>query len=141
MLEIDANLSIPENELLFTASGSSGPGGQNVNKVSTRVTLWFDVWRSEVLTEEQKNRISRNLAARTNKKGWLRVSAQEHRSQAANRKLAREKFCRQLFDALKERPKRKKTRVPKSSRQRRLENKKQRSRKKKLRSNVPPDWE
>ncbi len=141
MLEIDANLSIPENELLFTASGSSGPGGQNVNKVSTRVTLWFDVLHSASLTEEQKDRISRNLAARINKKGWLRITAEEHRSQAANRKLAREKFCRRLFEALKERPVRKKTRVPKRSRRRRLENKKQRSRKKKLRSNVPPDSE
>lgn len=141
MLEIDANLSIPENELLFTASGSSGPGGQNVNKVSTRVTLWFDVLHSASLTEEQKDRISRNLAARINKKGWLRITVEEHRSQAANRKLAREKFCRLLFEALKERPVRKKTRVPKRSRRRRLENKKQRSRKKKLRSNVPPDSE
>ena len=141
MTASDHKLSISENEFLFTASGSSGPGGQNVNKVSTRVTLWFDVLCSKSLTEEQKTRISRKLSARINKKGWLRITAKEHRSQAANRNLAREKFYRLLHDALKQRPERKNTRVPKRSRRQRLENKKQRGRKKKLRSNVYPDLE
>ena len=61
MIEITDQVSIPEEELRFTASHSSGPGGQNVNKVSSRVTLWFDVANSPTLSPEQKDLIMNRL--------------------------------------------------------------------------------
>ena len=64
-------LEIPEGELEFVASRSGGPGGQNVNKVSSRVTLRFDVGHSGSLNEEQRTRIQRRLATRINKDGVL----------------------------------------------------------------------
>jgi ribosome-associated protein len=67
MIEVTDQVSIPEEELRFTASHSSGPGGQNVNKVSSRVTLWFDVANSPTLSPEQKELIMRRLENRIGK--------------------------------------------------------------------------
>ncbi|HMC82356.1 MAG TPA: aminoacyl-tRNA hydrolase [Candidatus Polarisedimenticolia bacterium] len=89
MIEIRDGLAIREEELRFTASRSGGPGGQNVNKVSTRVTLWFDVAGSPSLTAEQRSLIRSRLATRISKEGVLRVVSQQTRSQAANREAAR----------------------------------------------------
>jgi ribosome-associated protein len=85
MIEINRNLSIPEHELSFTTARSGGPGGQHVNKVSSRVTLWFNVAESPSLSAFQKRRIMSRLATRINQRGELRVVAQQHRSQIANR--------------------------------------------------------
>jgi ribosome-associated protein len=125
MIEINNRVSIPEEELRFTASLSSGPGGQNVNKVSSRITLWFDVANSPSLSLEQKDSVMRRLASRIGKDGVLRVISQQTRSQAANRELATERFVELLQDALKQVPIRKKTRVSKGDKLRRLEEKKQ----------------
>lgn len=127
MIGINEHISIPEDELRFTASHSSGPGGQNVNKVSTKVTLWFDVANSSSFSPEQKDLIMRRLKTRIGKDGVLRVISQQTRSQAANRELAVERFTELLRDALKQVPIRKKTRVSKGAKLRRLEEKKQRS--------------
>jgi ribosome-associated protein len=126
-VEIGEGLEIPEAELSFTTGPSSGPGGQNVNKVETRVTLAFDVAGSRSLSEEQRQRIAERLSTRLTKAGVLRVTSQRHRSQAANRKAAVERFAELLADALSEDPKRRPTRVPKAARRRRLEAKRQRS--------------
>jgi ribosome-associated protein len=125
-IRITNHLSIPEEEFRFTASLSGGPGGQNVNKVSTRVTLWFDVANSPSLSPEQKELIARQLANRIGRDGLLRVISQQTRSQTANRELAIERFAELLRDALKQVPIRKKTRVSKGAKLRRLEEKKQR---------------
>jgi ribosome-associated protein len=125
-IRINEQISIPENELVFTASHSGGPGGQNVNKVSTRVTLWFDVVSSTSLSPEQKDSILRRLATRIGKDGLLRVISQQTRSQVENKELAIERFAELLRDALKQVPIRKKTRVSKGAKLRRLEEKKQR---------------
>ncbi len=125
MIGINERISIPEEELSFTASHSSGPGGQNVNKVSSRVTLWFDVANSPTLSPEQKDLILRRLANRIGKNGVLRVISQQTRSQVENRELAIERFAELLRDALKQAPVRKKTRVSKGAKLRRLEEKKQ----------------
>ena len=72
MLRLNDQLSLPESELSYRTSRSSGPGGQNVNKVETRVTVLFDVAASPTLSEEQKTRIRERLATRLDKQGVLR---------------------------------------------------------------------
>jgi len=127
MIEFTNNISISEEELAFTASRSSGPGGQNVNKVSTRITLFFDLLNSESFSDEQKQRIFKRLATRIDKNGVIRVVSQKYRTQTANRKAAIERLQSLLKDALKTKPKRKKTKVPYAAKQKRLEQKRQRS--------------
>ncbi|MCK4351251.1 MAG: aminoacyl-tRNA hydrolase [Candidatus Krumholzibacteria bacterium] len=127
MIIIKDNLTIPDNELTFEFSRSSGPGGQNVNKVSTRVTLLFDVSGSPSLTEDQRSRIKKKLRTRITKTGVLRVTSQKHRSQSANREAARQRFAELIHTALQRPRPRRKTKVPKAVRERRLKEKKQRS--------------
>jgi ribosome-associated protein len=125
MIKITDHISIPEEELSFTASLSGGPGGQNVNKVSSRVTLWFDVVNSPALSQEQRELIQNRLATRIGKNGMLRIISQQTRSQLENRELAIERFAELLREALRQAPIRKKTRVSKGAKLRRLEEKKQ----------------
>jgi ribosome-associated protein len=135
-LNITDTLSIDSGELIFTASRSSGPGGQNVNKVNTRVTLWFDVANTGSLTEKQKELITKRLSTRINKNGQLRVASQKYRTQAANRKAAIERLVGLLQDALQEVTIRKKVETPKAVNERRLQDKKHRSRVKAGRSKI-----
>lgn len=139
-LRIGADLTIPSTELRFETSRSSGPGGQNVNKVESRVALLFEVDASPTLTSEQKELIRSHLATRMNKQGTLRVVAQKHRSQAANRKEVVGRFVRLLEEALEAEAPRRATAVPKAAKRRRLDDKKRRGRLKKKRRE-PVDWE
>ncbi len=123
-IPITDQVAIPEDELRFTASRSGGPGGQNVNKVSTRVTLWFDLLGSPSLSDADKDRIARRLGGRVGKDGVLRVVSQQTRSQAANRELALARFVELLRAALTPLPVRRKTRATLAARLRRLEHKK-----------------
>ena len=127
MIEITDGVFISEDDLVFKASRSSGPGGQNVNKVNTRVTLFFDVAECEVLSDIQKRRILARLSTRSDKNGVIRVVSQKFRTQKANRRTALERLQELLREALKTRPVRKKTKVPERARLRRLEEKKRRS--------------
>jgi len=127
MIAITDHVSIAEDELRFTASRSSGPGGQNVNKVSTKITLWFDLANSPSLSSEGKELILSRLGSRIDKDGILHVVSQSTRSQLSNRELAVERFVELLQAALKKLPIRKKTRVSKGAKERRLEEKKQRA--------------
>ena len=135
-VQITDRLFIPEDELSFTASRSSGAGGQNVNKVSTRMTLWFDVFRSPSLSEEEKRVILNKLPTRVNKAGWLWVNAQQTRSQAGNRELALQRFVELLAQALIPPRYRKKTRIPRRVREERIAEKKRRGRLKASRSST-----
>ncbi|HNY80531.1 MAG: alternative ribosome rescue aminoacyl-tRNA hydrolase ArfB [Sedimentisphaerales bacterium] len=139
MLDIVGGVQISESELLFKASRSSGPGGQNVNKLNTRMTLLFDVGGSAGLSDEQKRRVRSALATRIDKQGILRVISQRFRTQQANRQAAIERFVRLLAEALTPQPVRRETKVPAGARQRRLEDKKHRGRLKQQRSRR--DWE
>ncbi len=125
-MRIDERTSIPDDEITFKTSRSSGPGGQNVNKVESRVTLLFDLAGSPSLSDEQKILIRARLASRINKEGVLRVVSQKHRTQAANRETARERFQSLVRDALAERVERKPTRISKAVRDRRREEKRRR---------------
>jgi len=124
MIEITAGLAIPEGELSFAASRSGGPGGQNVNKVATRITLAFDVAGSPSLTDEQKALIRTRLATRISREGVLRVVSQRHRTQGGNRRAALERFIELLRGALAEEVPRVPTRPHRASRDRRVASKK-----------------
>jgi ribosome-associated protein len=144
MIEIKEGICICEDELIFKASRSSGPGGQNVNKVNTKITLFFDVANCPGLSDTQKRRILRRLKTRADKNGVLRVVSQRHRTQKANRTAAQQRLVELLTAALTRKPIRKKTRVPASAVRRRLEEKKQRSRLKQQRmakKGIGPDYE
>ena len=125
---------IGQGELRFAYSRSSGPGGQNVNRVETRVTLLFDVDASPSLTDAQKRRIHSRLATRINKDGVLRVVSQRFRTREANRRAAVERFEELLAEALRRQRPRRKTRVPKAVKRRRIESKRRRGEIKRSRS-------
>ncbi len=136
---ITPNLSIPEDELTFTACRAGGPGGQHVNKVSSRVTLRFDVTGSPSLSDAQKRLIGERLKTRMSREGVLHVDCRKHRSQAANRAEAVERFVELMRNALKRRRKRARTAVPASEKRRRLDEKRRRSRLKRERQATDPD--
>lgn len=134
MIEITDGVFISEEELVFKASRSGGPGGQNVNKVNTRVTLFFDVAGCEGLSDVHKQRILTRLSTRADKNGVIRIVSQKYRTQKANRRSAVKRFHELLRGALKTKPVRKKTKVPQRAHRRRLEDKRRRSLLKKQRS-------
>ncbi len=138
MIEIADNTSIPEEELAFKTSRSGGPGGQNVNKLNTRVTVLFDVTDSPSLSDEQKQRIRQALPNRIDRQGVLRVVSQKYRSQEANRQAAVERLRQLLREALTPTPIRRKTKVPAGARERRLRQKKRRSALKQWRTRAEP---
>ncbi len=126
-------------ELVFTAVRSSGPGGQHVNKVSTDVTLRFDLRRTRALSGEQKRILRCKLGTRISKAGILRVTSRKYRSQPANRKAALRRFAELLTEALKPTKKRIATRVRRSAVKKRLEQKKKRGQVKQGRRRVADD--
>jgi ribosome-associated protein len=126
-------IEIPEENLVFKFSRSGGPGGQNVNKVNTRVTVFFDVVRCKRYSDEQKRRILKRLATRADKRGVVRVVCQRYRTQKANREGAVERLGELVGEALKKKRARRKTKVPAYAREKRLAGKKRRSEIKKQR--------
>ena len=136
MLRINDVLSINESELDYEFARSSGPGGQNVNKVETKVTLKFVVEDSNALTDDQKRRVTEALATRITKDGVLRVTSQRHRTREANRHAAIARFIELIDDALIVRAPRRKTKISRAAKKRRLEGKKRRGHVKQMRK--PP---
>jgi ribosome-associated protein len=133
-IEIGKGIFISEDELVFRFSRSGGPGGQNVNKVNTRVTVLFDVARTKSFSDVQKERILKRLATRTDKNGMIRAVSQRYRTQKANRKAAVERLEELLREALKKKAVRRETEVPEAVKRRRLEEKRRRSLLKKQRA-------
>lgn len=124
------------NELDFTASKSGGPGGQNVNKVNSKITLRFDVQNSESLSEEEKEKISEKLANRISTDGVLIITAQSKRTQLQNKEAAIEKFNQLMGKTFARKKKRKATKPTKASKEKRLKSKKMHSEKKKMRQSL-----
>lgn len=125
---------IPDEELSFATSRSGGPGGQNVNKLETRVTVRFDVAGSPSLSEEQRQRLLERLATRITREGVLHVTSQKHRTQGENREAAAARLRELVTGALREETPRKPTRVSKAAKRRRVEAKKRRGERKRERS-------
>ncbi len=122
-----------EKSIVFSGSRSSGPGGQNVNKVNTRIELRLDIANSPLFSEEEKTLIITRLKRRINSEGELFITSQSERTQLKNREVVTERLYRLLADALTIRPKRKTTKPTAASREERLEVKKRHSQIKKLR--------
>lgn len=111
-------------EVRYKAVRSGGKGGQNVNKVSTKVELYFDVRNSAFLSEEQKETLLEKLANQTDREGVLRMSSQEDRSQIMNKNNVTEKFVSLIVSALKKKKKRGRTTPTAASKIKRLSTKK-----------------
>jgi len=123
------------NELEFATSRSSGPGGQNVNKVNSKVTLRWNIKNSSHLTVEEKELLQRKLASRLTIDGTLLITSQDKRSQLQNKEEALLKLDNLFKQAFTKRKKRKPSKPSKSSVQNRLDKKKKHSDKKKWRQN------
>jgi ribosome-associated protein len=121
-------------EIEIKASRSSGKGGQNVNKVSTKIELIFDVNASDLLSGEEKEIINEKLSNRISKEGKLILQSQESRSQLTNKEIAIEKLYELLESALKKEKPRKATKPSKAKKEQRLQVKKVISEKKKSRN-------
>lgn len=138
-IRINQRLSIPESELDFRATRSGGPGGQHANTSSTRIELTWDVTASPSLSERRRALLLSRLANRIDSAGVLRLVSDTHRSQHRNREDVKERFAALLADALRTPAKRKPTRPPRASKERRLREKKRRSDIKKMRGRVDRD--
>ena len=130
---ITREVMIPEAELRFKFARSGGHGGQNVNKVETRVELLFDVTGSPSLTAGQREAIREHLGSRIDDRGVLHIDSQESRSQWRNRQQAVARFVTLMGKALRPRKKRIPTKTPASERERRLQSKRRRGELKRLR--------
>jgi len=121
------------SELEFVTSRSSGPGGQNVNKVNTKVTLRWPVVASVILSSEERDTITQKLASRITLEGELVISTQDKRSQLQNKEAALAKLDELLTKAFVKKKKRKATKPSKVAVQKRIESKKRQGEKKKMR--------
>jgi len=121
------------NELDFTAARSSGPGGQNVNKVNSKISARFDVIHSQILSEEEKTTILKNLSSHLTKDGILMISSQNKRSQLENKQAVIQKLESMIAKAFEKKKVRKATKASKSAIQKRINNKKLHAEKKKWR--------
>ena len=132
-IKITKTLLIPSNEIKWRFSRSSGPGGQNVNKIESRVEIIFNLEDSKVLNDYQKEILKRNLKTKLVNNS-LRLAVQEYRNQLLNRQLALMKFSSILKNALNKQFKlRKSTQPTKASQKKRVEVKKKRGELKKSR--------
>lgn len=121
-------------ELEFSSSRSGGKGGQNVNKVETKIGLTFDVFNSRVLSDKEKEIVMEKLANRIDKEGKLQIVSQKHRSQIQNKAETVKRFYELLEKAFKPVKKRLKTKVPKAVNEKRIEEKRKTGEKKKMRT-------
>ena len=136
MIQVTADISIPESEISERFVRASGPGGQNVNKVSTAVELRFDPSQSSAITSEVRDRLRAIAGSRMTADGVLVIDARRHRTQAQNREDARERLADLVRQALVRPRRRRATRPGKGAVERRIEVKKRRSDTKRARGRI-----
>jgi ribosome-associated protein len=138
-LVVEEDVVIPGNELWFTASRAGGPGGQHVNKTSSRVTLHWNLSETSALTPAQKKRAMAKLDSRLNKDGVLQIHVDDSRSQKTNLQVARDRLVGLVRSAIKAKKKRIPTKASRAAKRRRLEDKSKKSEIKRLRSKPTED--
>lgn len=122
------------DEVTFKAARSGGKGGQNVNKVSTKVELYFNIYDSKYISYDDKIVLLNKLANRIDKNGVLKLTCETERSQFKNKQIVSDKFRTMLTEALKKKKKRVKTKPTAGSKEKRISSKKIDSKKKSIRS-------
>jgi len=133
MIQVTPDLAIPESEISERFVRASGPGGQNVNKVSTAVELRFDPSQSAAITSDVRDRLRTLAGSRMTADGVLVIDARRHRTQAQNREDARERLAELVRQALVKPRRRRATKPGKGAVERRIETKKRRSETKRAR--------
>ena len=136
-MRVTDSITIDESELTEDFVRSSGPGGQNVNKLATAVQLRFDARRSRSLPDDVAVRLMRLAGSRLTKDGVVVITAQSHRTQEANRRDARDRLIAMIREASVAPVKRRPTKPTRASREQRLESKKRRSSIKGMRRSKP----
>ena len=138
-IRINRQITIPTGELEFRFSTSGGPGGQHANRSSTRAEISWNIEESAVLGPRQRQRLREKLRRRIDSNGALRVASDTHRSQLRNREEAARRLANLVSDALRPRRSRVPTAPSRSAKERRLEDKKRHSQKKRDRRTIPDD--
>jgi len=133
MIDLAPGVTVAPDELVYRATASGGPGGQNVNKVATRIELTWDLGASPGLSDFTRRRLLLALASKVDSEGRLRVVASEHRSQSQNRDAALERLKTILVAALRTKKRRKPTAPTRASKERRLRDKKRQGERKRHR--------
>jgi ribosome-associated protein len=133
MIQRQLNAGVLGSEFEFSTSRSSGPGGQNVNKVNSKVTLKFNVAQSGILTQEEKDILLQKLHTRITTEGVLLLTSQDKRTQLDNKETVIQKFNLLVKKAFEKKKARKATKPSKTSVKKRIQSKKEHSEKKKWR--------